>query len=384
MSGSTALMDVARLGGPPEPWHLGFLLGPRINAGGRIGRADARRRSAAAGRPDPRPRALAAELDRLNRERQVIELATLAEAEAEAMAALGLEEKGAVVVTAAEGWHPGVVGLVAARLKERYGRPAFAIALEPGGIGTGSGRSDRRRRSRPRGAAGGERGPAHQGRRPRHGGRRDLAQGRRSRPSAPISKTRSPLPSRRRGAKMRLLIDGALSAAGADWRCGGKPRARRTVRRRQSGAGDRAAGPYDRLCRRGRPGARAGAAALRRRRDHQRDCVSGRRAEARRGACTKAADRRCMPPARSRSIAGTASSGCSCGSSTSRRPTRASASSQKIEGRRISELQFDGLGAPGGWGLSATSVARPEMPQWPMPAGSLRQRRTAVRRRRRH
>src|SRR5262249_54329412 len=70
-----------------------------------------------------------------------IEQATLAQAEAEALAALGLEEKGAVVVTAAEGWHPGVVGLVAARLKERYGRPAFAIALEPGGAGTGSGRS---------------------------------------------------------------------------------------------------------------------------------------------------------------------------------------------------------------------------------------------------
>ena len=84
---------------------------------------------------------IAAELDRLNRERQQIELSTLAQAEAEALAALGLEEKGAVVVTAAEGWHPGVVGLVAARLKERYGRPAFAIALEPGGIGTGSGRS---------------------------------------------------------------------------------------------------------------------------------------------------------------------------------------------------------------------------------------------------
>ncbi len=57
------------------------------------------------------------------------------------MAALGIEEKGAVVVTAAEGWHPGVVGIVAARLKERFSRPAFAIALEPGGIGTGSGRS---------------------------------------------------------------------------------------------------------------------------------------------------------------------------------------------------------------------------------------------------
>ena len=84
---------------------------------------------------------IAAELDRLNRERQAMEQAMLAEAEAEAMAALGLEEKGAVVVTAAAGWHPGVVGLIAARLKERYGRPAFAIALEPGGLGTGSGRS---------------------------------------------------------------------------------------------------------------------------------------------------------------------------------------------------------------------------------------------------
>ena len=138
--GLTALMDVARLGGPPQSWHLGFLLGPRINAGGRIGRAtlgvDLLMQD------DPAAcMGLAGELDRLNRERQAIELATLAEAEAEAMTALGAQEKGAVVVTAAEGWHPGVVGLVAARLKERFGRPAFAIALEPGGIGTGSGRS---------------------------------------------------------------------------------------------------------------------------------------------------------------------------------------------------------------------------------------------------
>src|SRR4029453_13937083 len=119
--------------GPPEPWHLGFLLGPRINAGGRIGRAtlgvdlllnedeiDAAR--------------LPGELARLNRERQAIEIETVAQAEAEALAALGAEDKGAVVVTAAEGWHPGVVGLVAARLKEKFGRPAFAIALEPGGL----------------------------------------------------------------------------------------------------------------------------------------------------------------------------------------------------------------------------------------------------------
>ncbi len=138
--GLTALMDAARLDGPPEPYHLGFLLGPRINAGGRIGRADLganlllEEDASEAGR-------MAAELDRLNHERRAMEQHMLAEAEAEALAALGLEEKGAVVVTASEGWHPGIVGLVAARLKEKFGRPAFAIALGVGGIGTGSGRS---------------------------------------------------------------------------------------------------------------------------------------------------------------------------------------------------------------------------------------------------
>jgi single-stranded-DNA-specific exonuclease len=115
-------------------------LGPRINAGGRIGRADLGVRLLLESDPIEAAK-IAAELDRLNSERQAIEQDTLAQADAEAMAALGIEEKGAVVVTAAEGWHPGVVGLVAARLKEKYGRPAFAIALEPGGIGTGSGRS---------------------------------------------------------------------------------------------------------------------------------------------------------------------------------------------------------------------------------------------------
>ena len=138
--GLTALMDVARLSGPPEPWHLGFLLGPRINAGGRIGRADLGVQLLLEEDVSEAAR-IAGELDRLNQERRAIEQATLEQAEAEALAALGLEEKGAVVVTAAEGWHAGVVGLVAARLKERYGRPAFAIAFGPGGIGTGSGRS---------------------------------------------------------------------------------------------------------------------------------------------------------------------------------------------------------------------------------------------------
>jgi single-stranded-DNA-specific exonuclease len=138
--GLTALMDAARLSGPPEPFHLGFLLGPRINAGGRIGRADLGSLLLRTDDPVEAGR-IAAELDRLNGERRVMEVAMLEEAQAEAQAALGIEEKGAVVVTAAANWHPGVVGLLAARLKERFNRPAFAVALEPGGTGTGSGRS---------------------------------------------------------------------------------------------------------------------------------------------------------------------------------------------------------------------------------------------------
>ncbi len=138
--GHTALMDVARVNGPPEAWHLGFMLGPRINAGGRIGRADLGVRLLLEDDPSEAAR-IAAELDRLNGERRLIEQTAEAQAEAEALAALGHEDKGAVIVTASEGWHPGIVGLVAARLKEKFGRPSFAVALEPGGIGTGSGRS---------------------------------------------------------------------------------------------------------------------------------------------------------------------------------------------------------------------------------------------------
>jgi single-stranded-DNA-specific exonuclease len=131
---------VARLSGPPDAWHLGFALGPRINAGGRIGRADLGVRLLLEGDVSEAAR-IAAELDRLNTERRVIEQMAEAQAEAEALASLGLDDKGAVIVTAAEGWHPGVVGLVASRLKEKFTRPAFVIALEPGGVGTGSGRS---------------------------------------------------------------------------------------------------------------------------------------------------------------------------------------------------------------------------------------------------
>jgi single-stranded-DNA-specific exonuclease len=138
--GHTALMDVSRLNGPPEAWHLAFLLGPRINAGGRIGRADLGVRLLLEGDVSEAAR-IAAELDRLNGERRVIERMAEVQAEVEALASLGLEDKASVIVTASEGWHPGIVGLVASRLREKFARPAFAIALEPGGIGTGSGRS---------------------------------------------------------------------------------------------------------------------------------------------------------------------------------------------------------------------------------------------------
>jgi single-stranded-DNA-specific exonuclease len=137
--GLAALFDVAGADGPPRPYHLGFLIGPRINAGGRIGNAGLGVRLLTAA-DDLEARPIAIELDRLNRLRQEIELAALAEAEAEALLSLGLEERGATVVVAGEAWPPGVVGLLAARLKERFERPAFALSLA-GAHATGSGRS---------------------------------------------------------------------------------------------------------------------------------------------------------------------------------------------------------------------------------------------------
>lgn len=137
--GLAALFDVASADGPPRPYHLGFLIGPRINAGGRIGDAALGARLLMT-RDELEARAIAQELDKLNRARQQIEIATLEQAEAEALAAMGMEERGAAVVVAGEGWNPGVVGLIAARLKERFQRPAFALALG-GRTATGSGRS---------------------------------------------------------------------------------------------------------------------------------------------------------------------------------------------------------------------------------------------------
>ena len=174
--GHTALMDVSRLNGPPEAWHLGFMLGPRINAGGRIGRADLGVRLLLEGDVSEAAR-IAAELDRLNTERRVIEQMAEAQAEAEALASLGLEDKGAVIVTASEGWHPGVVGLVAVAAE---GKILAAGVCDRAGARRHRhrfGPLDLRRRSRQGGAAGGEGRLADEGRRPRHGRRRDAAQG---------------------------------------------------------------------------------------------------------------------------------------------------------------------------------------------------------------
>jgi single-stranded-DNA-specific exonuclease len=138
--GLAALADVARLDSAPEAWHLGYLLGPRINAGGRIGDAALGARLLLSDNPEEAMR-IAQSLDGLNRERQAVEEAMLLEAEAQALQALGLaEEDREVLVVAGEGWHPGIVGIIAGRLKERFRRPAFAIAAYEGAI-TGSGRS---------------------------------------------------------------------------------------------------------------------------------------------------------------------------------------------------------------------------------------------------
>ena len=138
--GLAALFKRAGLAGPVTPYHLGFLIGPRINAGGRIGDAALGSRLLTVDDTEE-AEAIAERLDQLNRERQAIEAAMLQEAEADAIAEFGDGSGAGVIVTARQGWHPGIVGLLASRLKDRFGRPAFAIAFDANGRGTGSGRS---------------------------------------------------------------------------------------------------------------------------------------------------------------------------------------------------------------------------------------------------
>ncbi len=139
-AGLAALFKKAGLGGPVTPYHFGFLIGPRINAGGRIGDAALGSRLLTID-DSSQAEVIAERLDELNRERQAMEAAMLTEAEAEALFEYGDGSGAGVIVTARENWHPGIVGLLASRLKDRFRRPAFAIAFDPSGKGTGSGRS---------------------------------------------------------------------------------------------------------------------------------------------------------------------------------------------------------------------------------------------------
>jgi single-stranded-DNA-specific exonuclease len=134
--GLAALGEAARLVKPPSCRDLGFALGPRINAGGRVGQADLGVRLLTCTDPEE-ARAIAAELDRLNEERRAIEMLVSEQAEEQAEKLNGA----AVVTVMSPAWHQGVIGIVAGRLKERFGRPAIVIAECEDGSGKGSGRS---------------------------------------------------------------------------------------------------------------------------------------------------------------------------------------------------------------------------------------------------
>src|ERR671912_425968 len=134
--GLSALAEAARLVKPPSCRDLGFALGPRINAGGRVGKSDLGVRLLTSTDPEE-ARLIAAELDRLNEERRAIEMQVCEQALEKAD-----KLNGAPVLTVmGTGWHPGVIGIVAGRVKERFGRPAIVIAETEDGTGKGSGRS---------------------------------------------------------------------------------------------------------------------------------------------------------------------------------------------------------------------------------------------------
>jgi single-stranded-DNA-specific exonuclease len=135
--GLAALIDASRLTRPPSCSDCGFALGPRINAGGRVGEATLGVRLLTTEDADE-ARAIAEQLSQLNEERRGIEFAVQEAAEA----LLGAQHNRAVVVLAGRGWHPGVIGIVAGRIKEKTGKPALVIALDDdSGLGKGSGRS---------------------------------------------------------------------------------------------------------------------------------------------------------------------------------------------------------------------------------------------------
>lgn len=139
--GLRALAEVAGASGVATTFHAGFILGPRINAGGRIGRSDLGARLLSSDDPEE-VRAIARELDVLNGERRSIEQAVTEEAARLIDRAANFDPADPVIVVANDGWHPGVIGIVAGRLREKYRKPVIVIGLDrAANIGKGSGRS---------------------------------------------------------------------------------------------------------------------------------------------------------------------------------------------------------------------------------------------------
>jgi len=138
--GMVALAASARIGEPLAPYHFGYVLGPRINAGGRIGDASLGAKLLATDDVEEADQ-LAAQLDDLNRQRQGAEQVMVEEAKASVAGEMETENPPSVIVVASRDWHPGIVGLIAARLKEAFNRPAVAISIDQNGKGTGSARS---------------------------------------------------------------------------------------------------------------------------------------------------------------------------------------------------------------------------------------------------
>lgn len=137
--GLAALSDVGRLTSAPAAFHLGYVLGPRVNAGGRVGEADLGARLLSTEDP-AEAREISEVLEIHNEQRRAIEASVLEAAIGQIEARIGGPEA-PLAWAAAPGWHPGVVGIVASRLKERYNRPALVIGFDEAGVGKGSGRS---------------------------------------------------------------------------------------------------------------------------------------------------------------------------------------------------------------------------------------------------
>jgi single-stranded-DNA-specific exonuclease len=136
-AGLRALSDIGGVKETPTAYHLGFVLGPRINAGGRVGKADLGMRILST-EDEEEALALAQELNHLNAERRALEALTLEEAIEQAERSGGNQP---LLMVAAEHWHPGVIGIVAGRLKERYQQPVAVLAIDDKGIGKASCRS---------------------------------------------------------------------------------------------------------------------------------------------------------------------------------------------------------------------------------------------------